>query len=80
MKKLGFICLLHMNRLTLISWFWLFKKTLVTTTNLTNPESASARYSITGLQGFYRRCSNKYENKYFQSQYILDSPTNSQLK
>ena len=30
-----------MNRLVLISCCWLLKKTLVITTNLTNPESAS---------------------------------------
>ena len=41
MKKLGFICLKPMDRLTLISWFWLLKKTSVITTNLNNPESAS---------------------------------------
>ena len=30
-----------MKRFILISRFWLLKKTLVITTNLTNPESAS---------------------------------------
>ena len=39
-----------MNRLTLISWFWLLKKTLVTTTNLTNPESASDKTLKTSLK------------------------------
>ena len=35
------ICLVHMNRINLISCYWLLKKTLVITTNLNNPESAS---------------------------------------
>ena len=34
------ISLTHKNRLILILCFWLLKKTLVITTNLTNPESA----------------------------------------
>ena len=41
--KLGFVFLTYMNRLVLISCCWLLKKTLVITTNLTNPESASVK-------------------------------------
>ena len=41
LKKVDFICLTPMNPLVLISYCWLLKKTLVITTNLTNPESAS---------------------------------------
>ena len=40
MKKLDVICLTPKNHLILILCCWLLKKTLVITTNLTNPESA----------------------------------------
>ena len=40
-KNLDFIYLTNINLLILISCFCLLKKTLVITTNLTNPESAS---------------------------------------
>ena len=39
MKKLDVICLMPKNRLILILCCWLFKRTLVITTNLTSPES-----------------------------------------
>ena len=38
-KKLAIIPLTHKNRLTLILCYLLLKKTLVITTNLTNPKS-----------------------------------------
>ena len=47
LKKLGFFCFMDMHCLVLISCCWLLKKTLVITTNLTNPESASDKEVIT---------------------------------